>query len=133
MTKGRRIRLRFLALLALTSAIAIVATWVREVEAGPRRAVAVGVAEREFTISAYRRTVPPGRVRFNVTNFGEDTHNLVIRGPRGYTATSEEIRAGRRTTLETTLRRPGTYRLLCTQADHLGRGMRTKIVVRRPR
>jgi hypothetical protein len=63
----------------------------------------VGVAEREFRISLYRATVPPGEVRFNVTNFGEDTHNLVVRG-HGKTAVSEEIRSGARGTLVVRLR-----------------------------
>jgi plastocyanin len=35
-------------------------------------------------------------------------------------------------TLSVKLRREGTYMLLCTRADHLRRGMKTKLVVRRP-
>jgi plastocyanin len=94
----------------------------------------VGVAEREFRISLYRPVVPPGEVRFNVTNFGEDTHDLaVVRGPRGFRrAYSPEIRAGQRALLTARLTRPGTYSLICTLADHAARGMRAKLVVRRP-
>ena len=98
-----------------------------------RQAVtSVGVAEREFRIAVYRRSVPPGMVRFNVRNYGEDAHNLVVRGPRGFRpAATPEIRSGQRATLTVPLRRPGTYRLLCTTADHLARGMRATLRVRR--
>jgi plastocyanin len=132
-TRARRIRVRLLALLALATAVTAVAMLVRDARAGSPSGVAVGVAEREFHITPYRRSVPPGRVRFNVTNYGEDTHNLVVRGPRGYRAASPDVRAGERFTLATTLRRTGTYRLLCTKADHVALGMTSRIVVRRPR
>ena len=94
-------------------------------------ATSVGVAEREFRISVYRPAVQPGPVRFNVRNFGEDVHNLVVRGPRGFRAASGDIRAGDKATLTVRLRRPGTYRLLCTKADHVARGMAARLRVRR--
>ena len=50
--------------------------------AGP--ATPVGLGMRECRISVYRSSVPPGRVRFNMTNFGEDAHNLRVSGPGGY-------------------------------------------------
>jgi plastocyanin len=94
---------------------------------------AVGIGEREFSIAVYRRTVPPGEVRFNIRNFGEDAHNLVVLGRTGRPlAQSAEIRAGRRATLAVNLRRTGTYRLICTAADHTSRGMTAKLVVRKP-
>ena len=99
----------------------------------PGTGTAVGVAEREFTISPYRRQVRPGLVRFNVRNYGEDGHNLVVVDPRGKRlAESPEIEAGSRYTLPVRLRRTGTYRLLCTQADHLRRGMTARLRVRGP-
>ena len=102
--------------------------------AGPAEAqapvTAVGVAEREFYITAYRRSVPAGAVRFNVRNYGEDAHNLVVRGPSGFSVRSPDIRAGQRFTLEARLRRRGTYLLLCTKADHVRRGMTTRLRVR---
>jgi plastocyanin len=95
---------------------------------------AVGVSEREYRINAYRRTVPPGIVRFNVTNFGEDAHDLTVVTKRGTVlATSGEIRSERQATLRVRLTRPGTYRLLCVKLDHAARGMRATVVVRRPR
>jgi len=94
---------------------------------------AVGVSEREYRISVYRRTVPPGTVRFNVTNFGEDAHDFTVTTRRGTVLASlPEIRSERQATLKVRLTRPGTYRLLCTQLDHAARGMRATVVVRRP-
>jgi plastocyanin len=98
------------------------------------RATAVGVSEREFRISPYRRTVPPGAVKFNVKNFGEDAHDLVVISPKGRTlGTTGEIGAGAQAVLRVKLRTPGVYRLVCTQADHAARGMKSRIVVRASR
>jgi len=98
----------------------------------PKNGTAVGVGEREFTITPYRTSVPPGLVRFNVTNFGEDGHNLtVVRASDGKTlAASPEIRSDRQYTLRVTLKRPGTYRLYCTLANHKALGMKSKIRVK---
>jgi plastocyanin len=94
---------------------------------------AVGVSEREFRISVYRTSVAPGPVRFNVTNFGEDAHDLAVFAPGGrLLALSPEIRSERRHTLAVRLARPGVYRLVCTKLDHAARGMRTTVRVRRP-
>jgi len=99
--------------------------------ASARPVTAVGVAEREFTISPYRRSVPAGRVRFNVRNFGEDVHNLELRGPRGYRSPAgADIRPDAVRTISLTLRRRGRYTLLCTEAGHDRLGMRAKLRVR---
>jgi plastocyanin len=96
------------------------------------RSTAVGVSEREYRIGVYRKTVPPGTVRFNVTNFGEDAHDFTVTTRRGTVLASvAEIRSARQATLKVRLTRPGTYRLLCTQLDHAARGMRATVVVRR--
>lgn len=120
------------AALAAAAAIACAAP----AGAGPLDATgtAVGVSEREFRISAYRRTVPPGVVRFNVKNFGEDVHDLVVVSPRGRRlGTTGEIGAGEQGLLRLKLSKPGVYRLLCTQADHTARGMKSRITVRATR
>ncbi len=112
-------------------ALAILAPAAAPTRAGPLRDTAVGVGEREFTVTPYRRTVPRGVVRFNVTNFGEDGHDLTVVDSDGRTlAQSPEIRAGARYTLRVKLKRPGVYRLVCTIADHAARGMRAKVRVR---
>jgi plastocyanin len=100
--------------------------------AAPRRGTAVGVSEREFRIAVYRPQVAPGAVRFNVTNFGQDVHDLAVIAPSGrVVARSGELRAGARTVVAARLSRPGRYTLLCTKADHAARGMLTRLVVRR--
>ncbi|HVE67344.1 MAG TPA: hypothetical protein VNB64_02060 [Solirubrobacteraceae bacterium] len=119
------------ASLAVTAALLAAAFAGAAADAAPR-STAVGVAQREFRISLYRTTVPPGTVRFNVTNFGEDAHDLAVIAPGGRRlAISPEIRAGRRHTLAVRLARPGAYRLLCTKLDHPARGMRATLRVKR--
>lgn len=93
---------------------------------------AVGVAQREFHITPYRRSVPVGAVKLNIRNFGEDVHNLVVRGPRGFTAVGPDVESGSGATWTVRLRRPGTYSLLCTRANHLSLGMASKLKVVRP-
>ncbi len=94
---------------------------------------AVGVGEREFRIALYRRVVPPGEVRLNLKNYGEDTHDLAVLTARGTTlGSSGEVKAGARATLRLRLLRTGTYTVICTLANHAARGMRTTLVVRRP-
>ena len=110
---------------------ALVATALTASVSEARAPVAVGVAQREYRISTYRKAVKPGPVKFNVTNFGEDTHNLVVTGPRRFRVVGPDIDSGDRAALVVTLRRPGTYSLLCTRANHLSLGMRAKLVVRR--
>jgi plastocyanin len=97
-----------------------------------KSSVAVGVAEREWGISSYRAKVKPGRVRFNVTNFGEDAHNLQVVGPNGYRSrVTPDLRSHERYTLSVTLRAQGVYRLLCTKPGHIKAGMRASIRVKR--
>ncbi|MEA2474726.1 MAG: hypothetical protein QOE06_2641 [Thermoleophilaceae bacterium] len=92
----------------------------------------VGVSEREFRISPYRGSVPPGVVRFNVHNFGEDVHDLVVLSPRGRRiGATGEIEPGAQGVLRLKLNKAGVYRLVCTQADHTARGMKSRITVRR--
>jgi hypothetical protein len=68
-------------------------------------------------------------VRFNVRNFGEDAHDLVVRSRGGrVVADSGEIRSGRVATVAARLRR-GRYLLLCTKGDHAARGMKARLRV----
>jgi plastocyanin len=124
-------RARLTAAIAICAAAAGAAPGTAQ---APAPGTAVGVSEREFTISPYRRQVPPGLVRFNIRNYGEDGHNLVVVSPRGrQLAASPEVEPGGRHTLAVRLRGQGTYRLLCTQADHLRRGMAARLRVRSTR
>lgn len=90
----------------------------------------IGIAEREFRIAIYRPAVRPGRVSFNISNLGEDAHNLVVRSPKGRRMkTSPEIKPGDRYSLRIRLPTPGRYTLVCTTADHEQRGMRSRLRV----
>ena len=125
---------RACAILAALAAAAAGVLGSTAATAGPLdvRATSVGVSEREFRISPYRKTVPPGPVKFNVKNFGEDVHDLVVLSPKGRTlGTTGAIAAGNQGVLRLKLNTPGVYRLVCTQADHAALGMRSRITVRR--
>lgn len=93
------------------------------------RTTSVGIGEREFRISVYRKHILPGKVRFNIENYGEDAHDLRVVGVGGdgvsgaIRGTSPEVKAGARYTLKVTLRKRGLYKLVCTLADHESRGM----------
>lgn len=100
-------------------------------EARPPRPVstAVGVAAREFRLSVYRARVPVGEVRFNLSNRGEDVHDLVVRDSRGrIRGRSSDVKPGGRSVVAIRLGR-GTYRLSCDVADHAARGMRATVKV----
>jgi plastocyanin len=93
----------------------------------------VGLGMREYRFSLYRPTVHAGRVAFNMTNFGEDPHNLRISGPHGYrSAVSGEVAPfGGRLRFNVNLRRAGTYRLICVMPGHAAKGMKTTLHVAR--
>lgn len=129
-----RVRARLLGLAVAVAATA--ATGAGPAAGGSLDAggTAVGVSEREFRIAPYRRTVPPGVVKFNVKNFGEDVHDLVVVSPRGRKiGTTGEIRSGDQSILRLKLKSQGVYRLVCTQADHAARGMKSRITVKASR
>ncbi|MGN6187676.1 MAG: cupredoxin domain-containing protein [Conexibacter sp.] len=91
----------------------------------------VGVSAREFRLAAYRTSAPRGVVRFNLANYGEDGHDLVVQtGDGSDLGRTGEVKSGRRATLTLRLA-PGTYRLVCDLADHEARGMRTTFRVTR--
>lgn len=93
---------------------------------------AVGVGEREWRIYPYRTKARAGTVRFNISNLGEDAHNLQVRGPHGYRSrTTPDITSGKDYTLTVHLRRPGRYTLICTKPGHAARGMKASFTVGR--
>ncbi len=99
-----------------------------------RPATAVGMSAREFSFGVYRERVPAGRVRLNIHNFGEDVHDVQVRGPAGYrSSTSPGIEPGETLSFTVRLRRPGRYTLVCLQPGHLAKGMRARLTVRRRR
>jgi plastocyanin len=99
--------------------------------AGPTTPVGLGM--REYRFSVYRSAVHAGRVKFNMTNFGEDAHNLRVTGPAGYrSAVSRDVApGGGRLRFTVHLRRAGTYRLLCLKPGHAAKGMKATLRVTR--
>jgi hypothetical protein len=96
------------------------------------RTTSVGVGLREYRIALYRNRVLPGRVRFNMENFGEDAHDLQVIGPGSSSTvrgTSPEVKAGERGVLTVTLRTRGLYRVICTLGDHAAQGMVSRLRV----
>ena len=96
-------------------------------------ATAVGIGQREFHLSAYRKSAPAGPVKFNIRNMGQDTHNLVLKTPGGRRIDGPDVLSGRQATWTVKLTRPGTYKLLCTRAGHYKLGMKSKLVVTKKR
>jgi hypothetical protein len=94
-------------------------------------AMPVGVGTHEYRFGLYRTSVRPGAVQFNLHDFGEDAHNLVVSGPRGYrSAVSPDVRPGHDVAFVVRLRRRGVYRLVCVKPGHAARGMRATLRVR---
>lgn len=94
-------------------------------------AVPVGVGAREYRFGVYRSVVPRGAVEFNVHDYGEDAHDLAVRGPGGFrSAVSPDVVPGQTLAVTVTLRRPGTYTLICLKPGHARLGMKATIKVR---
>jgi uncharacterized cupredoxin-like copper-binding protein len=93
----------------------------------------VGLGMREYRYSVYRSSVHAGTIAFNMTNFGEDAHNVRVSGPGGYrSAVSRDVEPGGghlRFTVH--LRRAGTYTLVCLKPGHAAKGMKAKLRVTR--
>ena len=95
-------------------------------------ATPVGMSAREYGFDLYRERVPTGRVRLNIHNFGEDGHDVQVRGPHGYrSSVSPEIESGENLSFTVRLRRPGRYLLVCTLPGHAAKGMKAYLMVRR--
>ena len=102
--------------------------------AGTPPTTAVGMSAREYSFGVYRTRVPTGRVKLNIHNFGEDAHDVQVRGPHGYrSSVSPEIKPGDTLSFRVRLRRPGRYLLICTVPGHAARGMKAHLTVRKRR
>jgi hypothetical protein len=119
----------------LTGTLALTALALPAVATSRKAPSAVGIGLREYSISVYRGSVPAGRVAFNSKNFGEDSHNIQVLGPKGFhSAVSPAVAPfGGRDRFTVTLKRPGTYTLICTLSDHAALGMKAKLKVRKPK
>ena len=94
-------------------------------------ATPVGVGAREYHFGVYRESVRPGVVKLNIHNYGEDDHNLLVRGPGGWLSqVSPDVAPGENLAFPLRLRRKGVYTLICVKGDHARRGMRATFRVR---
>jgi hypothetical protein len=79
----------------------------------------------EWTVQSSYVVMKAGPLEFNVDNFGEDDHNLSIKG-RDETLPVPPGGSGQLTVTFT----PGTYTLYCSLPEHEGNGMKTTLTVR---
>jgi len=91
----------------------------------------------EYRIVPERIAVAPGRIHIVARNAGRLTHNVVVERRGGTSAASPVVlartataHAGQTVTASVDLR-PGTYRLVCTIANHENLGQYATLYVRR--
>ena len=97
----------------------------------PAPPVAVGIGLSEYRVAVYRPKVRHGRISFNVSNLGEDTHDLVVRTAGGTVVKRlKPLTPGTQRRAVVRLSRPGRYLLFCDIADHEALGMRAWLRVR---
>jgi plastocyanin len=113
---------------ALTLLLACAAALLVAVSASRAATSSVGVTEREFRISLGRLKVPHGAITFNVTNIGQDDHDVVIRRHGYQYGASGRIPAGGRKSFTVRLR-PGLYNVFCSLPGHRSWGMITQLTV----
>jgi plastocyanin len=88
----------------------------------------LGVDEREYSVYPTHDPVANGSVEFNVTNFGQDDHDLTIARDGATVAQLAVVHPGETQTLVANLG-PGTYKLYCSLYDHDALGMHATLVV----
>jgi hypothetical protein len=86
----------------------------------------VQVVAQEFRLSLSRRTI-----KAELRNMGEDAHDLVLRRSGGTRVLVRWPVAQPGAIVDRTIRlKPGTYRLVCTVANHGALGMQATLRVR---
>lgn len=103
------------------------------VPAAPAPAVAptrLGVVAREFSLLLSRTTLPSGVAVVELTNRGEDAHNLRVERAGGFfevpLAESGEV------TKATGTLTPGEWRVICALPGHEEAGMHARLTVQAP-
>src|SRR2546429_2911304 len=91
-------------------------------------ATAVGVSEREWSMTLGRLKAPHGPITFYVTNFGQDDHNVTVRKHGYQYAFSGRIRSGGHATMTVRLK-PGVYTVFCHIPGHRAMGMSATLTV----
>jgi hypothetical protein len=119
------------ALAAVAATIVVLAT--PATARTPPPPARVQVVADEFNLALSRRTIPPGPVIVELTNFGEDPHDLRVRRLADGTPTMaiELVTPGEQGYLRARLR-PGRFLLWCSVADHRQLGMQAVLTVKKP-
>jgi plastocyanin len=102
---------------ALSAAVLIWPAW-----SGASTSTAVGVSEREWTISLGRVKAPHGRIVFYIHNYGQDDHDIKIRRDGVLYGHTGRIPSGGQVTLSLRLA-PGRYSVYCAIPGHRQLGM----------
>ncbi len=89
---------------------------------------AVGVSEREWSVSLGRLKAPHGRIDLYVHNYGQDDHNVAVRRLGVQYGFTGRIASGGQKLLSLTLK-PGTYNLFCSLPGHRQLGMLARLTV----
>jgi plastocyanin len=89
---------------------------------------AVGVSEREWSITLGRLTAPHGRITFYIHNYGQDDHDIKVRSHHVAYGRTGRIRSGGEVTLTLRLK-PGVYKIYCGIPGHMQAGMVTRLTV----
>jgi plastocyanin len=93
------------------------------------RAQRVGIELDDFLIRPQNIRAQAGRLTFAVTNHGRLGHNFRLRDGAREVVEVTTLLPGESATRTATLR-PGSYKMLCTVANHEQLGMTGRLVVR---
>lgn len=88
----------------------------------------LGVDEQEYSVYPTHNPVAAGSVGFDVSNFGQDDHDLTIARDGVVLARTGVVNPGDRQAVTVDLA-PGTYELYCSLYDHRRLGMDATLVV----
>jgi plastocyanin len=92
----------------------------------------VQIVVQEFRFSLSRRTIKAGLAVLELRNMGEDAHDLVLQRADGTRVLVRWPVAQPGAVVDREVRlRPGTYRFVCTVANHRALGMQATLRVRR--
>ena len=92
----------------------------------------VQIVAQEFRFSLSRRTIKAGLAILELRNMGQDAHDLVLVRADGKRVLVRWPVAQPGAVIDREIRlKPGTYRLVCTVANHRALGMQATLRVRR--
>jgi plastocyanin len=96
-----------------------------EPESDPHR---LGVSAHDFYFVLSKRELSSGEETIELSNQGQDAHNLHVEGAGGTELELPETQKEGHASAEVDLA-PGTYRLFCSLPEHAEKGMETTLVV----